>query len=498
MIFNSFEIRRPLYESFADVVIIGSGPGGASCCYQLSLSGKKIILLEEGWNHPYTLHGKDELTSFIKFYRYSGLFTSLGSPPVPILMGRTLGGASRINQACALRLPERVKKKWREEGLSEFMNKIDYYFKDIEDFLGVKPVAEYNLNRNGEIFISAINSMGGKAELMPRNAPDCSMCGTCIMGCPTLEKKSTDVSFIKTASDNGAIIICGARAMKIVENKKGVHVEGFILGPEGERISHFSIFSKVVVISCGAIFTPYLLKLSRISHPFDRIGKNLFLHPTSLVVGIHPEPVEGYVGIPMQAYSHSFFNETGCILESMFIPPLTLSSALPGTPKEHIERMKKYNYFSMAIIQRADSSGGRVIFTKDNPVPIYSLSEEDGRELGRGTKIMIEGLLNAGAEEVLVFHTEKDSFKNIKEVRKCSLSFSRSLGFIYSAHPQGSCCAGADPEKYPVDPYLCLRGSEKIYIADTSIFPTPATVNPMLTAMAAGYFAAETILKRHF
>jgi choline dehydrogenase-like flavoprotein len=53
---------QTLEENFhadADVVIVGSGAGGAPMAYQLAKAGWKVILLEEGRNYtPYSFERK--------------------------------------------------------------------------------------------------------------------------------------------------------------------------------------------------------------------------------------------------------------------------------------------------------------------------------------------------------------------------------------------------------------------------------------------------------
>jgi choline dehydrogenase-like flavoprotein len=43
---------------------------------------------------------------------------------------------------------------------------------------------------------------------------------------------------------------------------------------------------------------------------------------------------------------------------------------------------------------------------------------------------------------------------------------------------------GTDPVTSPVDPEGRFRGLENLYVADASVFPTSAAVNPSLTIAA--------------
>lgn len=63
-----------------------------------------------------------------------------------------------------------------------------------------------------------------------------------------------------------------------------------------------------------------------------------------------------------------------------------------------------------------------------------------------------------------------------------------------SYHPVGTCRMGTD-ERAVVDAQLRVHGVENLRIADASIFPTMCSSNTNAPAMAAGYKAAEMLLK---
>ena len=64
-------------------------------------------------------------------------------------------------------------------------------------------------------------------------------------------------------------------------------------------------------------------------------------------------------------------------------------------------------------------------------------------------------------------------------------------GMVFSAHQMGTARAGADPASHPCDPDGRVRAGGTpgagvvagLFVADTSLFPTAAGVNPMITTM---------------
>lgn len=83
-------------------------------------------------------------------------------------------------------------------------------------------------------------------------------------------------------------------------------------------------------------------------------------------------------------------------------------------------------------------------------------------------------------------------------IRALSVAANRTT--FFSAHQLGSARAGQDPTAYPCDPQGRVRVSASggivpgLYVGDTSLFPAPSVVNPMLTAMTLAERTARAIL----
>jgi len=85
-------------ERACDVVVVGSGPGGASVARQLARGGRRVILLERGrdWrSHP--LYGTYP-GAMLYTDRFSLLFTREGLNIIRALMA---GGATSMYCGCA-------------------------------------------------------------------------------------------------------------------------------------------------------------------------------------------------------------------------------------------------------------------------------------------------------------------------------------------------------------------------------------------------------------
>ena len=106
-------IGHDVHET-ADVVVVGSGAGGAVVARELAERGRDVVLLEEGA----FLTGKDftgnprEMIDLL--YRNRGLTGALGRPTIPIPLGRCVGGTTTINSGTCYRAPEFVLAEWAE------------------------------------------------------------------------------------------------------------------------------------------------------------------------------------------------------------------------------------------------------------------------------------------------------------------------------------------------------------------------------------------------
>ena len=77
-----------------DVVIVGSGAGGAVAAATLAEAGLDVIVLEAGESFNREDYPDDPLEAIASLYRDGGLTIAEGRPQIPIPVGRTVGGRS--------------------------------------------------------------------------------------------------------------------------------------------------------------------------------------------------------------------------------------------------------------------------------------------------------------------------------------------------------------------------------------------------------------------
>ena len=108
----------------ADVVVIGSGAGGAVAATLLAEAGRRVVVLEEGpYVRPEDYQRFLPSDSVRRLFREAGMTMALGigqTPMISILAGRAVGGSSLLTGGVCFRIPGEVHHTWEKElGLPE-------------------------------------------------------------------------------------------------------------------------------------------------------------------------------------------------------------------------------------------------------------------------------------------------------------------------------------------------------------------------------------------
>lgn len=488
-------------EEIADVVVVGSGAGGATVAAELAQNGLSVIVIEEGPLATREDFRVRPLERVIRLYRENGLTHTLGLPPILVPMGCAVGGTTVVNSGTCFRTPDVVLHQWRVvEGVRDVEPEhMAPLFDEIEALLNVTPVTEDIMGRNGMILRRGAEALGVRHGPIRRPVRGCHGSGQCAFGCPLDAKQDMRLTMLPRAIQAGARLYARCRVERIrIRNGRAVGVEAAILDPEGRATPYrLTVYARAVVLAAGAVYTPWLLLRNRIG-PRHLIGRNLRIHPGCGVVGLFDEEIEGWRGV-MQSYYVDEWLEEGILLEATFPPPGVGYSAgvLPFIGRDYKARLARYRQMAAIGILVSDTGAGRVIMGPDGrPWMRYSLHPEDAARIRKAIAAAARLLFAAGAREVYPGLPGLEVIRSEEEIAHILSPRWRPADLILSAyHPMGTCRMGEDPQRSVVDSYGAVHGVPGLWIADASLLPSSPIVNPQITIMALALRVARRILE---
>lgn len=470
-----------------DVVVIGSGAGGAFAARALARAGFETVIVEEGerWTVE-RIRSTHPLDRFARIYRDGGTTTALGRPPIPLPLGRAVGGTTVINSGTCYRPPAPVAESWHEQHGFALANPelLGPRVADVEATLAVDSAPLDVLGRNGKLALAGAEALGWKAAPLRRNAPGCRGACQCAIGCPNNAKGGVHLNALPQAGEAGARIVSGLSVKRVL------HENGRATGVEARRGdgSEVVISAPLVVVAAGAIGTPPLLRRSGLgSHP--RLGRNLSIHPATGITASFEEEVIPWSGVMQSAGIEALHEREGILIEATSTPPGMGAVSAPGYGAHLQRRLAQAANTATIGAMIGDAPSGRVLGAR-NPLVTYSLTGEDGRRLVTAVGAMAKVMLAAGAREVEMGGGSAP-IRRADEIEAAmeDVDFRRlrMAGF----HPSGTAAGGSDPSRHPVDPEGRLRGVDGVWIADGSVLPSCPGVNPQISIMAVAMGVGE-------
>ncbi|MBK9031688.1 MAG: GMC family oxidoreductase [Myxococcales bacterium] len=477
-----------------DVVIIGTGAGGAVVARELAEAGLAVAMVEEGRyfeRHEFT--GRP-FAMQQQMYRAGGATFSLGNVTIPIPIGVTVGGTTTVNSGTCYRVPERVLAHWRQDyGLTEFTSDhLAPYYERVERVLGVAPTAASVLGGCARVVARGCDALGYRHAPLARNAPDCDGQGVCCFGCPTDAKRSTNVSYVPLALRAGAELFTSVRAERIIV--EGGHAVGLVARTHAGRT--LTVRARAVVVSCGALITPTFLERNHVGTSSGQLGRNLSIHPAAGALAVFDEPIESWRGVP-QGLAIEEFAEEGILFEGAATPLEFTAALMPQLGPRLIELCEGFDHIASFGLMVADTSRGRVRLVRGRPVITYVLGDADVARLRRGIDILARVFFAGGARTVMLpvhGHTEIHSVDELARLRAATI---RASDLDLSAyHPLGTARLGLDPSASVVSPDHQVHDTPGLYVIDGASVPSSLGVNPQVTIMALATRAAERLAQR--
>jgi choline dehydrogenase-like flavoprotein len=469
----------------SEIVVIGSGPGGAVTACLLAEAGREVLLVDSG---PFlTLEECPQFTrdEMERKYRNGGVTAALGRTKVAYVEANCVGGGSEINAGLYHRTPEEMLDAWQRDfqlegaGLADMVPHFEACERDVSiSYLpGVAPPASLKLHQGAGL-------KGWRSLEVPR----WFKYGSGDAG----EKQSMSRTFVPRGLAAGAKLLTGLRARRLSRSRGRWVVEAERVLPDGRRSRH-RLRCKTLFVACGAIQTPALLQASGIAL---LAGRSLRMHPTVKVVARFPDAINSAdMGVPVhQVKEFSPRLSFGCSISGVSY----LSLAMLDHPK-HVREVDD-RWPQMAVYYAMITGGsGRVrrVPGYRDPLVQFALGDKDMRNLADGTRKLSELLFAAGAEALYPTVDGAPPLAGVGDLARIADPLPQGRTSLMTIHLFSSCPMGEDKRRCVADSFGRVHGQEGLYIADASLLCTAPGVNPQGSIMAFARRNALHFLDRH-
>ncbi len=492
----------------ADIVIIGSGIGGASLAHSLAPSGLRIVILERGDYLKDSPEARDDRAIFQKgFYRSSEEW--LGTDGESFLPGNYyyVGGNSKFFGAVMYRYRREdfaprphmdgASPGWpiSYEALSPWYDAAESIFR-VRGSVSEDPTepphdTSYAYPKvPDEPAIAAVRRRLEKAGIHPAALPLSIDIEAWLKRAKTgwdafpntgVGKIDAEVGPLASAlAHQNVSLLTGASVTRLETDETGRRVIAAVYVKDG--IEHRISADRFAVAACAVQTAALLLRSASNAHPTglannsDQVGRNFMNHNTTAMLTIDPFAANTSVCQKTIAFNdfYNADNEYGAPLGNVqllgHITGTILKANLPiPAPAWVAKLIARYAY-------------GWFLTSEDLPNP-------ESRVMVRDNRIVMHWIRsNMRAHEALIAKT-----RAVMRKAGFPIVLTHTFGRKTTSHQCGTARMGSDPQTSVVDLDCRSHDVENLYITDASVLPTSAAVNPALTIAALAIKAGSAI-----
>jgi len=525
-----------------DVVIVGSGYGGAIAACRLARAGKSVCLLERGEerqpgeypNHVTALVEQVQIDAPIgRVGSHTALFDVRYNNDITVVIGCGLGGTSQINAGICLRPEPSVfaDSAWPAD-LQE-AGALDPWFDTAEAMLRPSVAPEDYLKSGKTTALGlAATRLGAGLRPVPvlvnfETLPDglnhvgvaqqpCVGCGDCVSGCNYAAKSTLIMNYLPDAKAHSASLFTRTRVSWVGKAADGWRVLGDVIG-DGEANQPFAVSGAIVILAAGALGSTEILLRSRdqglslsdrLGAAFSGNGDTIgFAYDTDHVVhgvglgGARPDPrsAPGPCSTAMVDLRAAGDPAAGMVMEDGAVPGALAGLLAPA-------------FAAAAAVsgQSAPRSLGETLRRDGRAIESGLLGAEAGA-VARTLFLLLMGHDDSGGrlylenDRIRVTWPGLGSRANVESDSQTLRRASLALGGTYipnpiwntltnhnmvTGHPLGGCAMGEDAGRGVVNhKSQVFTGAGDavhagLYVMDGSIVPSALGVNPLLTISA--------------
>ena len=473
-------VITPQEVSNADVVVIGSGPGGSVVAATLAEAGHDVLLIEEGANLSQESCAPFSFEEMKSKYRCGGITLAFGSPNVAYAEGSCVGGGSEVNSGLYHRTPDQIIDEWAKNyQVADFSPQtMAPYFEAMEQemqpvgYPGKLPAASEILRRGA-----------GQEKLPSSDVPRLVSFSADQdeQGVEISTRQSMTRTFLPKFFKAGGRLLPDTRVVKLKRFGGNWLVQASHRATGTLKAGTLNIKATNVFICAGAVQTPALLQRSGIN---TNVGRTFSMQPMVKLTAEFPEQVNfaamGIAGEQVKGFSSEY--SYGCSISSPAHLAINLAADRQGTQYALENQRHLVSYY---VMSRGTLNGSvRALPGFADPLVRYRISAVEMDNLGRGIQGLARLLLAAGAQQVFTGLPSLPVLTNERQVADLPDSLSAAADNIMTVHLMASCPMGEDRSKTAVNSWGRVHSHAGLYVADVSTLCTSPGVNPQGTIMA--------------
>jgi choline dehydrogenase-like flavoprotein len=452
-----------------DVLVVGSGAGGAVTAAMLAESGMSVLVAEEGERVRQDEVSAFSLEQMARQYRNAGLTATLGRLPIAYAEGCCVGGGTEVNSGIYHVTPPSVlaewRSNWRVEGLDD--EHLAPHYESVERALSISTLP-WKPPRASSVVAEGAAALGWSAQEVPRAFRyDPATHGT--------RKQSMTETYLPRAEDAGASVLTGCRVLRLKRSRAATTTAVCSVNGRSELIR-----ARWVFVCAGAIGTAVLLQRSGLRRG---VGATLRVHPTVKVAAEFAVPLDAAADVAVHQVK-----EFGPDLSfgGSVSRPGHVALALADNWRRDGERAQSWERIAVYYAAIRSAGHGRVTAIPGvrEPIVTYRLTRGDIALLRSGLRRLTHMLLAAGALAVYPSVRSAPVARKDEDVAGVGAALGRGSASLMTVHLCSTVPLGELERRCPVDSWGRVRGWDGLHVNDGSLLPTAPGVNPQGTIMA--------------